>query len=296
LTQLQYETQDLGIVQLIEVEGRSRLDLGETLDTWTNQDVRMQTHRLIRRWPQSRTWLDRVGAQYEGWYASYLHIGKGRELLLKTLQHCEPGVWYDVASLLLTIQGEDPFVLRPSQRVNGQSGFKMTDEIRAHWMRTDGELLMGMLSSTLHDLGIISLGYDAGLPANSARENPDAIMLTELGAEVLRGDFGLAQIVTDRPLIIQPNFEILVLEPHMPALYTLLRFAQPVQFGRASRFRLVRETLLRSLSQGLLMDDILAFLQSHSQRELAQNVTYTLADWSRQYKDAHLSHVVLIEV
>lgn len=296
LTQLQNETLELGIIQQVEAEGHTRLAFGPTLDTWASQDLRMQTHRLIRRWPQSRIWQDHVGRGFEGWYGAYIHVGKAREALLKALQQCEPGQWYDAASLLRTIQGDDPFVLRPSQRYNGQSGFKMTDEIRAHWERTDGKLLLGMLSSTLHDLGIVALGYDHGMPAMRALGDPDAISLTELGAEVLRGDLGLAQVVTEQPLVIQPNFEIVLMEPHMPALYHLVRFAQPVRIGRASRFRLTRETLLRGLGQGMTLPEVLAFLRRHSQREVAQNVAYTLSDWSRQYKDTHLSHVVLIEV
>lgn len=297
LAQVLAEALDLGIVQTANVEDHLRLELGAKLDVWSSQDARMQTHRIIRRWSHNRNWHDRVGAHYSGWMSSYISVSTAREALLQSLRQCAPGVWYDVPSLLRTVRGDDPFVLRPNQRFTGHGGFKVADEVRAHWDDTDGELLSGILSSTLHELGILSLGYDVDtLPTTYESLNPDAIMLTELGAEVLKGDLGLAHVPTERALILQPNFEVLLLEPHMPALYTLIRFAQPEQLGRASRFKLTRETLLRAMNEGMPLEEMLTFLTRHSQKDLPQNVLYTLDDWSRQYKGTRLSQVVLIEV
>jgi hypothetical protein len=297
LAQIQTEAQDLGILQLTTAEDRQRLDLGVKLDVWASQDVRMQTHRILRRWPHNRAWHDQVGTGYAAWMASAINLTAARESLLALLRQCAPGMWYDVRTLLRKIQDDDPFVLRPNQRFNGNGGFKVVDDVRAHWEDTDAEVLIGMLKSTLYELGIVALGYDAAtLPATRAECNPDAICLTELGLEVLKGDLGLAQTPTEHPLVMQPNFEILLLEPHMPALYWLVRFAQPEQIGRASRFKVTREALLRSITDGTTVEEILAFLARHSMKELPQNVIYTLHDWARQYKETRLSRVVLIEV
>ena len=297
VTQLQLEVIDLAIVQTKNIDDHIRLELGEKLTNWASHDCRLQTLRVLRRWTYNRNWTDRPGAKYRSWMANFISISAARDAMLNVLRQCDPGVWYDVPSLLRTIQGDDPFVIRPNQRFMGQSGFKMTDEVRLHWNETDGELLSGMLSSTLHELGIVSLGYDAPvLAADRSAFNPDAIMLTELGAEVLKDDLGRANTPGERALIVQPNFEILLLEPNMPDLYSLIRFAHVEQLGRASRFTLTRESLLRAISDGIPLEEILQFLRDHSQKEVAQNVVYTLRDWGRQYKEAKLSHVVLIEV
>lgn len=297
LAQLQGEALDLGLVQITTAEDRARLDLGVKLDLWAGQDVRMQTLRILRRWPHNRAWHDQVGTHYAGWMAKELDLLAAREALLGVLRQCEPGVWYNVPALLQKVQDGDPFVLRPKQRSSGNGGFKMADDIRAHWDGTDGELLCGMLKSTLYELGIVALGYDSdALPPTRAERNPDAICLTELGAEVLKGDLGLAPLPTEHPLVVQPNFEILLLEPHMGALYWLLRCAEPEQLGRASRFKVTREALLRSMNDGTNLEDIIAYLARHSPKELPQNVLYTMRDWSRQYKETRLSRVVLIEV
>jgi len=297
LWQLQQEAHDLGIVQKVVVDGHTRLELSEKLENWASHDTRMQTYRIQRRWAQNRNWQDHAGPNYRGWMASHISITAARDALTQALRECDPGVWYDLPSLLQTIQGDNPFVLRPNQRFNSQGGFKMTDEVHAHWNDTDGEVLCGMLSSTLYELGIVSLGYDLDtLPTSRNLVNPDAIMLTELGAEVLKNDFGHAYVAADKALILQPSFEILLLEPHMPALYWLVRFAQVERLGRSSRFKLTRETLLRAISEGLTLDEIIDFLKRHSQIELAQNVIYTLHDWARQYKETRVSTVVLVEV
>jgi hypothetical protein len=297
IAQLQFEAIDLGIAQIAVEDERTLLTIGPRFDAWSRQDYRAQTHRLARRWPQSRNWRDRVGAGYRGWMASFINVPSAREALLQALAQCDPGVWYDVPSLVRTIQGDDPFVLRPSQRFNNHGGFKMVEDVRAHWEDTDGPLLCGLLSSTLFDLGIVSLGYDAdAVPPSRMKRLPDAFMLTELGAEVLKDKLGLAHVAADRALIVQPNFEVLVLEPHMPSIYALIHFAQPVQFGRASIFKLARETLLRAIGTGQTVQEIEDFLKDHSQRELPQNVVYTLDDWARHYKPVTLGQMVLIEV
>ena len=297
LSQLQSEALDLGVIQLTTEEDHARLDLGMKLDVWTGQDIRMQTHRILRRWVHNRHWRDQVGSNYGGWMASAINVLAAREALLNLLRGCEPGTWYAIHPLLHKLLEDDPFVLRPNQRYNGHGGFKVADDIRAHWDDTDAEVLVGMLKSTLYELGIISLGYlSETLPPTRAICDPDMIALTELGAEVLKGDLGLAPQPTEHPLVVQPNFEILLMEPHMPALYWLVRFTQPEQLGRASRFKVTREALLRSMNDGTTLDEIIAFLARHSQKDLTQNVLYTLNDWSRQYKETRLSRVVLIEV
>jgi hypothetical protein len=103
-------------------------------------------------------------------------------------------------------------------------------------------------------------------------------------------------MATERSLVVQPSFEVLLLHPDMPTLYSLLPFAQLNQVEVVSRFTLTRTSVLRGLRTGMTVEHMLKVLQEHSQKELAQNVEYTLRDWARLYKGARLSQVVLLEV
>ncbi len=306
-------------------EPKGRLVPGPKLESWGQYDLAGQARRLFRRWCNDRWWVDLPGACYKSWLAHYLDSGAARDAVQKALRACKPGVWYTLASLRTTIQGDDPFVLRPVQRFAGEAGFKMADQLREHWEETDGEVIAGIVRSSLAELGLVALGYQRERPpAPNETINPDAFMLTELGAAALGIETptpeptatlagstsmqswpasccppkatGLASPACAQPLIIQPNFEVLVMEPCMPALYTLPRYAVIEQIGRVSRFILTREALLRGLSSGLSLDEILAFLEQHSQKGLPQNIAYTLRDWARQYKEVRVSRVLLLDV
>ena len=295
---LKQEANELGVIAAPASTSRRRetLALGERLVSWSHHDLVMQARRIFKRWPTDRWWLDLPGAKYKEWHTFYLDLNLAREALAAQLRECEPGVWYSLQSLRATIQGNDPYVLRPSQRCAGEAGFKLAEELRAHWDETDGEIITGIFRSTLYELGFVALGYDRDAPpsAHEPDVNPDAFMLTELGYEALHGELGASQQPSPRSLIVQPNFQAILMEPHMPALYWLARFATMEQIGRVSRFTLTREALhngLRRQGPDASIDEVIAFLEGHNQKTLPQNVIYTLRDWARQFREAqHPEH------
>ncbi|HEX8997948.1 MAG TPA: helicase-associated domain-containing protein [Ktedonobacterales bacterium] len=288
---LKQEAHELGVISAPPSTTRRRetLNPGAKLASWSRHDLVMQARRLFKRWPTDRWWLDLPGAHYHEWHTFYLELPLAREAVAAHLRECRPGVWYSLRSFRATIQGADPYVLRPSQRTAGEAGFKLAEELRAHWDETDGEIITGMFRSTLYELGFVALGYDREAPPAAYESvNPDAFMLTDLGYEALHGDLGASQQPSPRSLIIQPNFQAFLMEPHMPALFWLVRFASLEQVGRVSRFTLTREALHNGLSRsdsGETIDDVIAFLEGHNQKALPQNVIYTLRDWARQLRE-----------
>jgi hypothetical protein len=298
---LKQQAADLGLVLAppSTARQRSRLAPGAKLDSWARHDLVMQVRRMFRRWPADRWWTDMPGANYHDFHSFYVEIPLAREMVARLLKQCRAGVWYSLDSFRATLQGDDPYVLRPSQRCAGEAGFKLAEELRAHWNETDGEIITGMFRSTLYDLGMVALGYDREVvPAAGELVNPDSFMLTELGAEVLAGEQSASQMLSPRALVVQPNFQVLLMEPYMPAIYWLVRFASLEQMGRVSRFTLTREALHRGMADGTPVEDVLRFLQTHSQKSLPQNVIYTLRDWARQSQthEAPQQRVMLLEV
>jgi hypothetical protein len=82
----------------------------------------------------------------------------------------------------------------------------------------------------------------------------------------------------------------------MPTLYSLLPFAQVDQVNMVSRLTLTRNAVLRGLEAGHDLEKILRILAEGSQKEVPQNVAYTLRDWIKLYKDVKISQVMLFEV
>ena len=289
---LKQEAHELGIISAPPSTSRRRetLTVGDKLTSWSLHDVVMQARRLFKRWPNDRWWLDLPGARYREWHTFYLELPLARDAIATELRKCQPGVWYSLKSFRATIQGADPYVLRPSQRCAGEAGFKLAEELRAHWDETDGEIITGMFRSTLYELGYVALGYDREAPPTAHENvNPDAFMLTDLGYEALHGELGASQQPSPRSLIVQPNFQVFLMEPHMPALFWLVRYASMEQIGRVSRFTFTREALQNGLSRhgaGASIDEVITFLDNHSQKALPQNVVYTLRDWERQLREA----------
>jgi len=267
-------------------KARAHLTPGAKIDSWGRHDVVMQARRLFRRWPTDRYWVDLPGAQYQQWLTFYLEPALAREVVTKLLRECRPGVWYSLASFRATVQGDDPYIFRPEQRHAGEAGFKLAEDLRAQWDRTDGEILSGIFRSTLYELGIVALGYDRDAPPAASEDvTPDYFMLTEMGAEALHGELSASEQPSARSLVVQPNFQAILMEPYMPALYWLVRFAALEQVGRVSRFMLTREAMQPAFHQGLTVDEVIAFLEAHTQKALPQNVIFTMRDWARQYHE-----------
>ena len=96
-------------------------------------------------------------------------------------------------------------------------------------------------------------------------------------------------------LIVQPNYDVLVMqfEPHL--IYQLTLFAKIERMGQISSFRFTQQALLRGLAQGLRFEHILTFLAEHMGKDLPQNIDYTLREWVKSYRDAQLTEVILVE-
>ena len=125
-------------------------------------------------------------------------------------------------------------------------------------------------------------------------------MLTDLATTVLEteGEPSYSSVIAanERSLIVQPSFELLLLQPNLPTLCSLLPFAQVNKIGIVSRLTLTRNSVLRGLEAGRNIEQIIKILEEHSQKELPQNVVYTLRDWTKSYKEVTISQVLLLEV
>ncbi len=278
---------------------KDHYEVGERLSWWAGLDIRGQTIYLLNFWQHSFRWDDLEGTHYRTWDPYAWKPMAGREIILKHLTNCAPGRWYTVTSLLQDIWEDDPFAMHPQPPYARKTGHSKTKETREKWERGDGETYIGMLSSTLYELGIVDLGYDRANALEAQQQiNPMAFMLTEIGATILPllGKKLSQANTSTRTLIVQPNFELLILQPDMLTLYSLLPFTQISQAGMVSRLTLSRASLLRALENGKNIDYVLHVLEEHSQKELPQNIIYSLNDWARSYKGARLSHVLLIEV
>ncbi len=295
--------QELGIMSLARttLDGvKPHYEPGPQLEQWSKLDIVEQTRRVLECWIKSFRWMEIVGINFKQWDPYSWNPMKARGSIVEHLRDCLPGQWYSVSSLLQKIWDKDPFELRPLQYNIRRTDRAKTSALRMKWNSSDGEYYIGLLSSSLSEFGMVELGF-----SNEARtgelQNPDAFMLTDLGSAVLSKEVKpvvspLSNGNAPRYLVLQPNFELLLLQPDMPTLYSLLPFALVNQVNLVSRLTLTRTSVLRGLEAGVTIEKMLQVLEERCQKEVPQNVAYTLGDWVKLYKDVKISQVLLIEV
>ncbi len=296
--------EELGIIHVSRpaLEGiKPRYEPGPALEQWSKLDMVEQARRVLQCWTKSFRWIDILGVNFRQTDPYYWNPVAGRGAILEFLKECVPGQWYTVSSLLDTIWDKNPNVLRPTQYRMPSSERRKSASMHVKWNSCEGELFTGLLNSSLYEMGIVALGYQQPeLPNADHPKNPDAFMITELGAAVLSSDKASHAVHSQeggkRSLVLQPNFELLLLHPDMPTLYSLLPFAQINQMDIVSRLTLSRNSVLRGVEAGHDVEEILKVLEEHSQKEIPQNVAYTLRDWVKAYRDTRISQVFLLEV
>ncbi len=293
---------ELSLIQLSKntLDGmKQRYEPGALLEQWAQLHLEEQVRKLVQCWTKSFHWLDINGANFHQWDPFYWNPIVARASLVEHLKDCIPGQWYSVASLLQKIWDKDPFELRPAHYSQRTANRRTTATMRAKWNSCEGEVYTGMLASTLYEFGLVALGYQQVSPPEAGKSvNPEAFMLTDVGAAVLSTKEKLPSTTAPghQGLIVQPNFELLLLQPDIPTLYSVLPFAQVNQVEMVSRLTMTKASLLRGVEAGYDIEEILEILAERSQKEVPQNVAYTLRDWVKLYKDVKISQVMLLEV
>jgi hypothetical protein len=297
----------LGLLNLLENAGQKpRFIPGEELSAWATLDPAKQVQKLLELWwnPSNYFWNDVAGANFRPSNAGFsIEMRTARKVLTQyILDHCEPGRWFNLKAFLETIKKTNHLLLHPKPRYTffETSTAQTRRAILAQWDQTDGEIITGLIASSLYEFGLVSLGYEQAF-SKEAPVNPMAFKLSDLATKVFQlqktpAANPVPSTETKRSLIVQPNFELLLLQPDYAALYQLLPFAKVTQVEMVSRLTLTQESIRRGVEAGWSVERIQQTLQNLNQKELPQNVLYTLQDWGRLYKDVTVSQILLLEV
>ncbi len=303
---------------------KARFHVGDRIVEWGELDVAGQTQALLEQWQKNLHWDD-VGElaipgemlggrdddfefssrfRFDSWELAYSTDNlAARTTLLTHLRTCLPGRWYEVDTLLKEIWQVSPLGSRRSMSAQmRRAEEKKARESYPKWYRNNALNYVSMLNSSLHELGIVDLGYKKNASAQDdlERHTPDAFQVTALGTEMLKetkraSSTPAVDSAGRRSLIVQPTFELLLLQPDLPTLYSILPFTQVNQISTASRLTLSQASLHRGMAAGKTVAQIIQILEEHTQKELPQNVLYTVQDWAKLYKETRLSMVMLIE-
>jgi Helicase conserved C-terminal domain len=177
-----------------------------------------------------------------------------------------------------------------------KGGFHNILSLERDWSLVEGEWLAELFREPLAWLGLAELG---SIETNQSI----AFRVTAEGLAIL-GNEPLPEVVVkaeqaEKSLIVQPNFEVLVLAPYqnMAILHRLARFAVEVSRGDVAILKLTRESVLEGMRSGVSGIEMLEFLTTNSRVPVAQNLTTTLMDWHHSYTRLQFHRqVTLLEV
>jgi hypothetical protein len=162
--------------------------------------------------------------------------------------------------------------------------FSVARDEASGWDVVERAFIVELLTGPLFWLGLVELGYNAGGPVGE-NNMPVAYRLTETGAWLT----GIAEqpsfVESGGRVVVQPNFNVLAMEPISDALLVDLDFfADSLGGDRAITYELTRESLYRGQRSGWSAERVIAYLEKHQGAPVPANVSRTMLEWEQAHR------------
>jgi hypothetical protein len=283
-------------------------------DEWVSSDLVSEAITVLESWTKSAA-LPAIVHRIPAMASVDLATTTVRQHLQKWLLELQPGVWYSCVHLARRVASRSPFFLRSEREITKRLGPAGVTDLYDSWGSQEGVDIVRTLASMPLQTGVVDAGW---YHRRDRMSLPDVFRLTEFGARVLgayqarvgsAGDkaAGARQkspnIVLEaggaadqKVLVVQPNFEVLLLDFYPPAAYELGRFADPRGFDRVGRFMLTSESVRAAAGRGVTFDHMRATLARFTSQPIPQNVEYQLRDWVGSIQRVRFERTTLVEL
>ncbi|UCC77159.1 MAG: helicase-associated domain-containing protein, partial [Anaerolineales bacterium] len=222
-----------------------------------------------------------------------LDLAQARRTLLEQLRLLEPMSWVPMDRFLNHLATVVPRLLFDSRT----SHLLRASDERPASIKGQGRSLTPIqaafvdhaLSGPLHWMGLLDTSSEEDrLLAFRVNFSAAPVLDIPLGPEATgrRGNGGEEELDAEYKVIVQPNFQIFALGP-VPAdiLARLEMFADRIKADRSAiEYLLSRQTVYRGQQDGVLVQEIVAFLEQNSSVPLPQNVLRTLREWGQRHE------------
>ena len=269
-------------------------------------DAKLRPTRAALDWMRLPT-TERARALLDGWVDSSFDelvsfqclklqraygrdIARARRALLRLIAQLTAHEWIGFDEFIAAVKDVEPDFARPHGMYDT---WGIVDSVRqsrdgfGFWNEVEGEQIRGIVGGSLGWLGLTDLGMDGAQPIS--------FRLNALGAALLQ-DAPVPAEPPVEPLLVQPNFEVLVPVFALPYdRFQIGRIAEPVRADSMALFRLTRRSVQAAVARGTGYEDMARFLREASGRELPQNVAATLVEWAGQHGQIALRRAVLLE-
>ena len=245
-------------------------------------------------------------------------LSKSRKIVLKYMKRLGSG-WMSIHELIEDIKDQDYgflFAKRKTNRSSWYYDYREThpyvssnnpyhiafDNIRSEsdgWDKVEADFINHLIAGPLFWMGLVDLGYTTEPKTDLlGNQHIDGYRLTEMGLWLLGIGKKPETTTESGNLVIQPNFEILMMAPFADeALLTLDQFADvSKETEHVITYELTRLTVYRGQKQGWQAPRIAKWLDDNSSQPLPQNVQRTLDEWDALHNRIVIhSNTTLIE-
>ncbi len=236
--------------------------------------------------------------------ATHTEVIRARHMLMERIAAESSNAWREMPAFIARTKLYAPYLLFPRQYgaradrySQGSNPYGWDFRLRRGWLThregwhmVEGGFIRAVVLGPLHWLGLVDVHIEKG----RTDFRPTA------GMALVTSDAGGA--IEEPPagrLIVQPNFELVVLAPVSEALLIKLdSFAERIGLEHIAQYKVTKASVTRAIQTGLHVDDIQRILTAAAGGgEIPQNVHYSLVEWERQARKIELwQDAALIEV
>jgi len=257
-------------------------------EEWAQLSFQAQRHRIYAFWQGDRKWAEPAAYGTIYWWNSDLTAARTR--LAAHLIALPPNGWVSLEGFLRRIHTSEPFIIWSQDELVRRFGLRALQGFRNQWFDIEGRIIADMLRTMLFWLGAVDIGRDKQKRFVSFRVTEQGRGLLDPASATESGH------APAKALLVQPNFEVLVLEPDSRVVWTLLKIADLVRHDRVSVYGLNKESVAQGVEDGLSPDEIVTFLEKNVGKGLPQNVAHSIHDWARRIKRLDILQATIIEV
>jgi hypothetical protein len=246
------------------------------------------SERLRGRWLRLPSWVEGEAASIVDVRGADWHGMRPR--LLAALRQAEkevpPRAWVTLESLAAWVAAVQPGLVGPSfraatARVAGEViGDMPPDQARAEALT---DIVAFEIAGPCAWFGLVEI---ADLPGA-----PRAVRLHVATAMSAR-----PAAATERGLEITGSGEIALHEPTPERVWALSAFAELVELGETSRYRLTSPSVAAALTAGVRQDQITGYLERSSGGPLPESVTASLAAWVQRLRVVRLEAATVLDL